>query len=360
MRRPVPVLLAVLALLALPPSLSEPGTGAVALDVECSKAPWRMMEFSYSDPTCWNHSGIHTYFLGLDQTLRLRSVRGLAFSVEEQFSAPTEGLMVDAEGIGTPVIVEVSMDGLDWALAGTGRYEYLSDDFVLGNVDCTITGEACPDLFGLVRQNVFFDITGEDQEFRLFRVRHPASAATHGLSGFLDHTRLVVEVAPGAPIAAPVLAQGSRTLPCTAVLEDVVAEHPCWYGGIDRYDSPSFFHTWFLGGIARLDHVAATATLLPWRLDDFYQPGITATDLLTAYTLEGSVTGVAWFPLAQASGPFGQALTASADLPGTEVQFLRIAPEKHARYHQFNQFPPNHHPRAYIVDSAATVEGMLP
>lgn len=358
----VPAILLVLA--ALPAAPSQPEAGSLVLDVKCD-GPFMAMEVGYSFPTCWHHVGHHTYFLGRDTTYLLRSIEGLAFSVEQQFSLPTEGTAPFAgagvnapanAGLDSVLPVETSLDGVTWRLAGTGSYRFLGAEEVLDRALCP---DVCQSLESLWRMNVLFDIQGEGQEFRFLRVRQPYSQATQGLSGFLDFSRLTVTVDVGTPVA-PALADGARDLGCAGAMEAISNEHPCWFGGIDRYDSPSFFHTWFLGD-ARLARVNATATLLPWRLDDFYQPQVQANDTNVAFHVEVSADGEAWTSVGHATGPFGTPLTVDVQLDGVEAKFVRVAPEKHARFAQYNQpgLAPNHHGRGYFIASAVHVEGML-
>lgn len=367
--RQAAVLVPLAFILAAAPTLSEPREGSFILSVACNGPDGTLaaMEFSYSAPTCWNHTGLHTYFVGRDTTYLLRHVEGLAFSVEQEFSAPTEGLSPGA-GLDSaygaevhahsPLVVETSLDGLAWSIAGTGTYRYLDTDELLDWHGCV---PSCRPLESLYRQNVLFDITAEGQEFRFLRVRQPASLATQGLSGFLDYSRFILTLDQGNAIASPSLAPGTRELACEQhILEDIFALHPCWYGGVDRYDSPSFFHTYALGGAARLDAVRGTYTALPWRLDDWYQPGITADDLLLGITLQSSADGQAWTNLTKVSALLGEGTFEVTGLGGLEATFVRIVPEPHNRFWQFQQFAPNHHPEAYLLDSAIHVEGLLP
>lgn len=381
--------LAGIVLALAPAPQAEPAPGAFTINIECHLPPVRAMEFSYSDPTCFNHSGHHHFFLGQDTTYKLRHISGLVFSVEEEFSVPTEGLMpvVSAGplnvGLHTPVTIETSLDGVTWQGAGTGSYRYLDVEETLAWFNCSTCS-----LESLYRQNVLFGIEGQGQEFRFLRSRQPVSMVTQGLSGFLDHTRLAVTVDPGTPVAETP-APGSLDLPCEQAMEAIHPLHPCWFGGIDRYDSPSYFHTWFLGN-ATLDEVEASFIALPWRLDDFFQPlnlsvplpqvpppgpeAVTAwLDRLTMkvdqvvdklevnVTLQASVDTQSWTDLATWRGRYGTVGHVEVeDLGGLPAQFLRLVPEEHARYGDPNNFAANHHPRGYLVYSHASAEGAFP
>lgn len=141
------------------------------------------------------------------------------------------------------------------------------------------------------------------------------------------------------------------------------AGNPCTFGQLNRYDTPSFFHTYFLGA-ARPDVVEVTYSALPWRLDDFRWPrGLLAVanltqDLNVTVLLQGSPDGAHWATLARAVGKFGVPGSFRAEgLGQPEAAFLRLAVDKHQ---DWDVHPALHHPRGYMVHSTMRVEGLVP
>lgn len=291
------------------------------------------MEFAQSNGTCWVHGGHHTY--ALPGTATLRGVLGIAFSVEQQF-AP--GVVDPNDPATWPVHMETSMDGITWTQVMTAPYLVTAD-----------------------RQYVWFDDEGFDQEFRFLRFHNPLSL-TQGLSGFLDHTGgyVMVDDLDASPPPAT-LAQRTRAYACEAdIMEDFFATHPCWFGGVDRYDSASSWHTYVLGDGATVDRVSGTFTLLPWRTDDWFFGNTLGNATATSAFLLTSVDGVAWTERARIPATYGVPQAFSVTLAGDAARFVRLFPEPHANFDDVAGDPPAHHARGYFTHSAIEVEGMLP
>lgn len=313
---------------------AAPGHAAprdVTLKLRCGgdkATPYWAMEFTASKGTCWMHGGHHTYFFG-DRTYRFVKATGMAFAVEQMFSPPTE--VVAASPGTTPVWLESSLDGRTWTEVGYAPYRLLTS-----------------------RQEVKFEIGDADGPvFRFLRVRAPRSAA-QGLSGYVDHTSLDVVATPLGPAPKPRPAARTVDLTCEDdILEDFFAEHPCWFGGINRYDAPSFFHTYFLGDGARLTKVTGRLRLGPWRTDD-----TPATERCKAY-IQVSVDGVRWTNVATVDGPFGEERTFSVALKNVRARFVRLFPDYHPRYDDTRTAAPLHHPKGFFLGSAVTVTGSL-
>lgn len=307
--------------------------------------PYKAMEFSASKGTCWIHSGHQTYFTGAHR-FGFRHLSGFVYSVEQQFSPPTEFVTADP-GV-TPIHLEVSEDGLAWTEIGIGSYQFLPDV-----LDGSLALQE--------RQFILVEATGSGESFRYLRAREPLSAA-QGLSGYLDMSAFDVRVDILDPVDEPTLAPGTRTLDCAAGdhLEDFFAAHPCWFGGIDRYDAPSFFHTYPIGEGASLNTINGSFTLLPWRLDDWTQgDSLTNATNVSAY-VQTSIDGVHWTDVAVVPTTFGTTTPFHVALDHQAARFVRFFPEEHARFDQTAEFAPNHHPKGYFVDSRVTVEGVLP
>lgn len=301
-----------------------------ALRFGCGEDPatsLRAMEFEQSGGTCWVHGGHHTYALPAASVLK--GVQGFAFAVEQQFAPSVP------QGDAWALHVEASLDGRAWSEVGTGRYDLRSQ-----------------------RQQVLLDLETETPA-SFVRIRAPLSA-TQGLSGYLDHSEgyLFVDGLPAMPVP---LAPATRALTCEAdLMEDVFATHPCWFGGLDRYDAPSFWHTYALGGESTLARVSGSFTLLPWRLDDWNQGNATSNASLVRARVLTSVDGVAWTERATVATTFGTPTPFDVALDDAPARFVRLFPEEHARFDQTAQFAPNHHPRGYFVDSRLVVAGLLP
>lgn len=309
--------------------------------VGCGADPsvlWNM-EMTASKGSCWLHGGHHTYYMqGL---YAFRGVRGYAYAVEQEM-APSDGAANVSDPLAAPVAIEISRDGQAWTEVTAARYPY-----------------------GEIRQYVFFDGVGSGQEFRFLRIRAPDSLA-HGLSGYVDASELRIEMDDVAAPPAPPAVNGTRLLDCRAgdVMEDFFAEHPCWFGGIDRYDSPSFFHTYPVGDQSQVTRIRGNFTLGPWRTDDFMfggpllflttGPSRNVTSL--AY-VQVSADGVNWTTVATVLAPYGVPTGFDVSFNATAASFVRLFPEYHANYDRIAQQPSHHHPRAYFLDSRVAVDG---
>jgi hypothetical protein len=264
------------------------------------------MENSYVGG-CWGHLGHHTY--DLDGLHRVGAVSGSVFSVEEQFSPPTEGFVV---------LVEGSADGLAWTQLHAMPYVATSE-----------------------RQSIAFSFDGAGFEARFVRIRQPRSAA-QGLSGYLDASRFDAELSPVD--ATP--ATAAHELSCERdVMERFFDAHPCWFGGIDRYDAPSVFHTYPLGADRPLARVAGEVTFLPWRLDD-YSSGSSRTQI--AGFVQVSADGVRWTDAGRIEGSYGTPIAFDLDTAGTTARFVRLVGEHHAR---FASDPALKHTRGMVLSS---------
>jgi hypothetical protein len=277
---------------------------------------------------CWGHLGHHTYALGgLFQVGPVTD--GRVFSVEVQFSPPTDVIVGTTQA---PVAFEVSVDGRTWTTIHQIGYE----------------------LRGATRREIFFDFDGGGAEARFIRIRQPRSAA-QGLSGYLDASSFDAVLTPvfeGPIIAVP----GPRTYECTShIMERFFDTHPCWAGGVNRYDAPSAFHTYPLGIEAALESVTGTVTLLPWRSDDYTSDGGSATSV--AGEVQTSVDGIAWDAIGTFEGVFGRPIAFDiTGLDGAPARFVRLVAERH---HGWNRHPALKHVRGFLVDSTITVAAPL-
>lgn len=291
--------------------------------------PYWAMEYTASKGTCWIHGGHHTYYMR--GAYAFHGVHGLAYAVEQEF-APSATVVNATHPLSAPVRVEVSLDGLTWTHVGEALYAY-----------------------GPQRQYVWFDVQGHGEPFRFLRLAAPPSL-TEGLSGYLDHSDLRV-VADA--LASPVAASGatSKTLDCATggVMEDFFALHPCTFGGVDRYDAPSFFHTYVAGASSNLTRVSGSFTLAPWRSDDFFSGTPLARANATKAFVQVSTDGIEWTTVATVNATYGLPQAFDVALPGTEATFVRLFPEYHANFD--TSIAPHHHPRAYFLDSRVTLEG---
>jgi hypothetical protein len=318
------------SLTAVDSAVVEVRAGDAILRMRCNtSAPGEQiaMELSASQGSCWMHSGHQTYYTG-GTTYSLRAVNGYVSAVEQMFSPPIETAPTPGK---TPIHVDVSTDGIAWTDAGIAEYTLLVE-----------------------RQAFYFEFTGAGQQFRYIRAHEPLSAA-QGLSGYLDYSLLDVE-ADVAGTASATAAPGTRDLSCDKdILEDFVALHPCWFGGIDRYDAASYFHTYPLADGAKLDRISGSFTLAPWRLDDWRDGGGSATATL-AY-VQTSVDGIAWTDRATVGATYGQSASFDLTLPHVDAKFVRLFPQYHARFAQLQTFAANHHARGYFLASNVHVEG---
>lgn len=322
-----------------------------------ARSRW-MMEFSSTRGTCWIHGGHHTYFT--ESTLyALREVYGFVFSVEQQLAWPTqldpEASADPSVAVTSPIVVEISRDGDEFREAGSATYTLLS---------ATPEGLAVPE-----RQGFWFgfEVNGNGKQFRFLRVREPLSA-TQGLSGYLDNSFLLVAVNVVKTVTPHGLAPTTRNLSCSAgdILEDFFATHPCTFGGVDRWDAPSFWHTYYLGEGATLDRIAGSYTLAPFRTDDFFlnRDGaiLRNPDVYTKTSafVQTSVDGVAWTNQAIVPGTYGAPQAFDVTLtPGTAARFVRLFPEYHPGVDNTAAEPSLHHPRGFFLASDVSVTGVL-
>lgn len=309
------------------------------------RARW-MMEFTSTKGTCWSHGGHHTYFTEAN-LYALRGLHGFVYTVEQQFAWPSEFTPTDP--LHSPIVIELSRNGDEFRAVGNATYTLL---------------DVPPDVLPFNgRQGLWFsfEVNGLGKQFRFLRAREPKSF-TQGLSGYLDNSLLFAHVDLVRAVAPKPLAETSRALSCGAgdILEDFFAEHPCWFGGLDRYDSPSFWHTYYLGEGAQPARVNGSFTLLPWRADDFNQGRPAVDAAKTKAFVQTSADGVVWRDAAVVAATFGAPQTFDVTLDGSAARFVRLFPEYHARYDQTGSFPANHHPRGYFVGSEITVSGLLP
>ncbi len=303
-----------------------------------SPRPIAAMEFSASGGTCWMHGGHHTYDLGGSFTLV--SGHGYTAAVEMVYAPPKEDTG-EGDPFLAPIHVATSPDGLTWAPLTFITY----------------------DVLGSVWQSSVFTFGASADPFRFIRIHNPQSA-TEGLSGFLDNSQftLYANEAPATPGAAPTA--GTRDLSCADGdhMEDFFAEHPCWFGGIDRYDSPSMLHTYPLGPGATVDHISGTFTVAPWRTDDWFSPLVPAPEQVygTIVTIETSTDGTTWTAQGAVDALFGVPTSFNLTLPSsTGASFVRLIPDGHPRFDQHAAFAPNHHLEAYFLDSGISVTGVF-
>ena len=303
------------------------------------------MENSYiaalGNGNCWGHLGHHTYDIGT--VAKIGAMSGRVFTVEVQFSPPTEILVQPMEPPEIPPIplpairawtaltIEGSTSGVHW--------------FELDQIPYQLNGAT--------RQEIFFNAHGGDVRARFIRIRQPLSAA-QGLSGYLDHSRFDADI---RPLPLPVSAElGPKTYSCADhVMERMFDTHPCWFGGINRYDSPSAFHTYRVGTPAAVESISGSATFLPWRSDDYTQDGGSPTSL--AAEVQTSIDGVAWDTLGTIAGAYGEPIAFSFDaLDARAVSFVRIVAERH---HGYTRHPALKHVRGFLIDSQVTVDAPL-
>jgi hypothetical protein len=334
---------ATLLILVLPTTSSTHApSGAYELGLMCvirPNFPIGSMETDYRDNmlTCWFHNSIHQYFVGHDRTLNLYHGTGAVVSVEQQFS-PGGNLSVDTTpaGVTVPIHVELSMDGFSWAPVAQIEYRFVN---VVG----------VP-----TRQTINVDFDAQGAEFRYLRVRHTESLM-QGLSGYLDHSFMRINVTDGSPVAAPTLAPATRSLSCTNdIMEDIFPTHPCWFGGLNRWDAPSWFHTYPLER-AEVDSVRGNATFAYFRPDD---PGQTTGVVAGTGFVYGSADSFDWTVVG--SFPIVYGVESSFFFPnlgGVPVRFLRVASDKHPGWATDAALA---HPEGYLLSSELVVTGDLP
>lgn len=323
--------------------------GPILLELHCRSdgADVRSMEHEYLEQGCWGHLGIHTYFVGQDAVYELKNGTGTAFSVEQQFSPPVEDFSVQSSWppqILTPMPIETSMDGLQWTEVAQAEYRFVG--FTEGGTS--------------LRQEVVFEFQADEgNEFRFLRIRQPLSAG-QGLSGYIDASEMTLLVTQVGPAPTPDLSEQENVHKSCLddIMEAVWLAHPCWYGGINRWDSPSFFHTYPLGN-ATLERVEGTALFEYWRPED---PGTCCGQSLIGVLdgpvfLQSSTNGENWQELASFDATYGVPLEFSVELDGHDTSFLRLVSDKHPGY--WNH-PALKHPEAYLVHSELSLSGLMP
>lgn len=265
---------------------------------------------------CWFHLGHHTYDIG--RAVALHRLNGSMFSVEQQFSPP-----IETTSGGFAVLIEASLDGITWREVARPTYTLPS-----------------------TRQTITFDVDAAGAQARYVRIRQPLSAA-QGLSGYIDASNfdaLVTEITQPAPPTR------GTTLTCARdIMEAVYPGHPCWFGGINRYDAPSVFHTYPVDA-APLTSIAGSVTVLPWRSDDYTQNGGNRTAITGV--VQTSANGVDWTTAGGFSGTYGAPIAFSITTPSVVASYVRLAAAYHtgARTH-----PALKHVRGFLVDSSLTL-----
>lgn len=319
------------------------------LPIACQRSPWRLagtMERSHARGTCWLHHGHHTYFLGdaspLAEAYTLEGGDVRIVSVEQHYTPSTE---TDAANASTPIHVQVSMDARSWTDIQVLNYTLLSAN---------------------VRQVITATLASHDEPFRYLRVHEPRSAA-QGLSGFLDASRFELAVQPAQASPASGQEAGQRSLDCREAdhMESFFDDHPCWFGGINRYDAPSFFHTYPLDGVASVDRIAGEVQVAPWRSDDWFLPLVPPVSQVTTTQVfvQASVDSYTWSTLHTFEVRFDltEPTPFSLDLDQpVPARYLRFVTDHKPGSEDHREDPPSHHPEAFFLDSRLTVEGMLP
>lgn len=270
---------------------------------------------------CWFHTGHHTYDLGgLNE---VGQVTGRAFTVEMRYSPPSE-FQVDTYHI-TSLFFEASVDGRVWSEISRVRFNLPTD-----------------------RQEVTFNFDAGGIRARYLRLRQPLSLA-QGLSGYLDSSSFTAALTP-AHDGALTPRTGILQLSCeNDIMERFHPAHPCWIGGINRYDSPSVFHTYPLDGQVTVSSILGSATFLPWRSDDYTQNGGNRQTLKAH--LQVSSDGEDWSNLLTFDATYG--VPAQISYEGSvETSYLRLV----AEYHKgVKTHPALKHVRGMLLDSSLRV-----
>lgn len=324
-----------LIVVTLVPVAAQAQQSTQTLDIHCNpdRSDIAAMESEYARFGCWAHVGHHQYLVGDDVVYELWGGEGSAFSVEQHFGAPTEPGDVSPTDlqVNTTVPIETSLDGETWQTVEDAQYRFLPGDD---------------------RQRVEFSFDADGEPFRFLRVRQPRSAG-QGLAGFLDRSVLTLEVTEQRPVDTPASHTGSVDLSCgDDILEDVFALHPCWFGGPNRWESPSFFHTYFVEN-ATIDELEGSFITKNWREDDF--------GFLIQHTdgvlLQTSQDGVHWQTVAEVDTTHGVPQSFSVDLDEHPASFVRFAS---ARHPDWGDHPALKHPASMFLHSELTVTGDLP
>jgi hypothetical protein len=303
----------------------------------------------------------------------------------------------------SPVVIEVSTDGVHWTNETYGRYSFLPDPTQGAG---PFANEAINDFnaFGVPfneRQWAFtgYQPSGPGTPFRFLRLRDPLSAA-QGLSGYLDNSEAWVFVGAPQAVPTPVATAGIRSWDCSRsqVMEDFFSNHPCTFGGIDRYDAASDLATYFLGDGVRLTRLTGRFTIAPWRADDWYTDDAAGNDTRANVTVQVSLDGTNWTNVASTHATYGVPTVVSVDLgprvgvpatgaganaslnvavalmtplsapakaaapAGVAVRFVRFLPECQHDFFEYNNpgLADLHHTKAYFLQTQVTVSGSLP
>lgn len=303
---------------------------------------------------CWGHYSVFQWFLGETQLYTLNSADLKVYWVEAEASPPA----------GVPQ-VEVSRDSITWHLlvptlvTNAGTYD---------GGELNVPGVQYHMKFG-----------AESDTFRFLRIRGPASA-TQGLAGFVDFARGRVDLVPAGSVPSAPMPLPTTTRSCaTDLMEDLYLAHPCWYGGVNDYDSASALHTYFLGA-ANVLAVHGTVEAQVYR--HFINPlgevdlgaarlGLDDNTLAAGHTnvtIQISPNGRDWQNVCKFSANYleSTSIPSSCALPSkTPAMFVRLAAQKHPRYDDFyNGYThgtgPNaayHRTESYLMDSSLSLDG---
>jgi hypothetical protein len=324
--RSLPIALLLATLPAAMPAGADGATTTRTLLCDGADGTTMAMENEYIVGTgyggCWFHIGHHTYDLEGLFAVGAITVHRIS-SVEVQFSPPIEPAGVTP----IPIPIEASLDGRTWTRIAHVAYNPLSTR----------------------NENIRGTLHGAQGHARYLRIRQPRSAA-QGLSGYLDGSHLEVELTPVAGDAPTAARSGTFTLSCANdIMERVDPAHPCWFGGINRYDSPSVFHTYPLDAPTPVTTITGSATFLPWRSDDYFSDGGDRRAL--GAHLFSSADGEHWTKLSSFRAEYG--VPASFTWSGsTTARFLRVVAEYH---HGVRRHPALKHVRGFLLDSSLTV-----
>lgn len=291
------------------------------------------MASEYARFGCWLHVGQHQYLVGNETVYKLWGGEGSAFSVEQHLGVPTEPGNVSPTDpqVNTTVPIETSLRGETWRLVEDAQYRFFP---------------------GEDRQRVEFSFDADGRPFRFLRVRQPRSAG-QGLAGFLDRSVLTLEVTEQRPVDTPPRRDRTVELSCEDdILEDVFALHPCWFGGVNRWESPSFFHTYVLGN-ATIDELEGSFVTKDWREDDLGYPAGYVDGVL----LQTSRDGVHWRTVATLDTIHGVPQSFNVTLDDHEAKLVRFASARHPGW---GDHPALKHPASMFLRTNLTVTGELP
>jgi hypothetical protein len=353
MPRLLPPALALLLLaFTLPgPGASQPAT--IALELHCDHNTGKIASLEepfFVNQGCWQHLGMHHYFVGRDVVYRLHAGTGfiggkeqiLSPKVEYTATPPPPNQLTQAHWF-----LETSLDGLVWKKLANVQFQYLNAN----------------------NANVAFTVADPGESFRFFRVRNPMSA-THGLSGYEDGNFWTLHVSVQGPAPAPPLVPQTVEKSCERdILEMVYDSHPCWFGGKHYYDAASWFHHYFLGQ-AHLTRVQGSVVALYWRAADVGQvvnaigvEGITSP-LTGTLIVQASNDSVQWTTVGTKTIVYG--IPNEFDFPlagGLDAKFVRVSTDRQAHWKATNcwhECAPEHHNEGYLMDSRLTLTGLLP